>query len=99
MRTRLVGTLLLLLTFTFTFLSTSCTTNKVVSSSNTNEQTDMSSSVRNMPAKTTDVKDSEIIKTASFIDINNGWIAIGQSIFQRIRRRVKNNIPKTSTIA
>ena len=41
----------------------------------------MSSSVRNTPAKTTDVKDSEIIKTASFIDLNNGWIAIGQSIF------------------
>lgn len=67
MRTRLFGALLLL--FTFIFLTTACaSTNNVVSPSNTNKQTDVSSSGRNTPTESNGSMTSETIKTVSFTD-------------------------------
>jgi len=61
-------------------MSTACTTNKVVSPLNSNKQTAGSSSGESVPAKNTDSQDNNTLKTASFIDLNEGWLVTGHSI-------------------
>ena len=69
------------LLFATILLLTGCTiNNKVVSSTKTNNQGNLSSD-DNKPTQNVGIKDGQSLKTESFIDLNHGWIVNAHSIF------------------